>query len=331
MTAMVWAPGGQIVGDYRRAGHGFRASDEARTVYGFYVEGHVKGGIAYQIQALREKSGLNQKDFGNQIGKPQSVVSRLESTEYGSVSVETLLDVAKALDVALQVRFSNYVEMGIADQVAVTFSPQHFKALVKSLSETLQAYEASFGALTISDADTAPIRNAAEILAMIQAAKAKTHPNPSSTEPKLHGEAISRRRSEVRASARAIPPLRPPLRCSSFAGSRTVSSISPVKILMTWTALPITSAGRFSPLGPRGIRRYLSSLRLQKDSSLRPIHPAKPPARRSWAVIPWDVRPVCIKALRKNFRNTHNFAPCSRPAYSKRNTEARAAGRLISK
>jgi len=75
-------------------------------------------------------------------------------------------------------------QMGVMDQVAVTFSPQHFKGLVKSLSETLQAYEASFGALTISDADTAPMRNAAEIVAMLQAAKAKVNPNPSSTEPK---------------------------------------------------------------------------------------------------------------------------------------------------
>ena len=73
-------------------------------------------------------------------------------------------------------------QMGAMDQVAVTFSPQHFKALVKSLSETLQAYETAFGALTISDADIAPMRNAAEIVAILQAVKAKTQ--PSSTEPK---------------------------------------------------------------------------------------------------------------------------------------------------
>jgi hypothetical protein len=75
-------------------------------------------------------------------------------------------------------------QIGIMDQVAVTFSPQNFKALVKSVSETLQAYEASFGALTIPDEDTAPTRNAAEIAMMIQTAKAKTHSNPSSSEPK---------------------------------------------------------------------------------------------------------------------------------------------------
>jgi transcriptional regulator with XRE-family HTH domain len=73
-----------------------------------YLETHVRSGIAYQIHALREKEGLNQKDFGDKIGKKQSVVCRLEDTEYGSVSVNTLLDIAKALDVALLVKFCSY-------------------------------------------------------------------------------------------------------------------------------------------------------------------------------------------------------------------------------
>jgi hypothetical protein len=77
-------------------------------------------------------------------------------------------------------------QAGVIDQVSVTFSPQHFKAVVKSLNETLQAYEASFGALSISDADTAPMKSAAEIIRRLQ--DAKTHPKPSSTEPKLHGK-----------------------------------------------------------------------------------------------------------------------------------------------
>jgi hypothetical protein len=52
-------------------------------------------------------------------------------------------------------------------------------------------------------------------------------------------------------AARALPPLRP----SSAAAlcGLGVSSTSPVAIRMTCTALPITSAGRFSPFGPLGI------------------------------------------------------------------------------
>jgi transcriptional regulator with XRE-family HTH domain len=81
-----------------------------------YMTSHVRAGIAYQIQALREQSGLTQAEFAAKIGKPQSVVSRLESTEYGKVSVQTLLDIACALDIALIVRFVPYPEF--LDRVA---------------------------------------------------------------------------------------------------------------------------------------------------------------------------------------------------------------------
>jgi len=52
----------------------------------------------------------------------------------------------------------------------------------------------------------------------------------------------------------ATPPLRPPFRAWSGA---VLSPISPVAIRMTWTALPIASAGRFSPLGPLGMKKLL--------------------------------------------------------------------------
>jgi transcriptional regulator with XRE-family HTH domain len=73
-----------------------------------YLQSHVRGGIAYQIHALREKLKLSQAEFAQKINKPQSVVSRLEDTEYGKVTIQTLLDIAGALDVALLVRFVAY-------------------------------------------------------------------------------------------------------------------------------------------------------------------------------------------------------------------------------
>ena len=76
-----------------------------------FLEADVKGGIAYQIQALREKTGLSQAEFAKKIGKKQSVVSRLENTEYGAVNVNTLLEIAKALDIGLQVRFCDYLDV----------------------------------------------------------------------------------------------------------------------------------------------------------------------------------------------------------------------------
>jgi hypothetical protein len=55
-----------------------------------------------------KRQGLNQTDFGRLIGKPQSVVSRLEGTEYGGVNVNTLLQIAYALNIALEVKFCDF-------------------------------------------------------------------------------------------------------------------------------------------------------------------------------------------------------------------------------
>jgi transcriptional regulator with XRE-family HTH domain len=73
-----------------------------------YLQTQIRGGIAYQIQALREKFGLTQIEFAKATGKTQSVISRLEDTEYGKLSVQTLLDIACAMNVALVVKFVSY-------------------------------------------------------------------------------------------------------------------------------------------------------------------------------------------------------------------------------
>lgn len=70
-----------------------------------YVGEHVRRGIAAQIRAMRDQRGWNQGRLSVELGKPQSVVSRLEDPSYGKVTVQTLLEVAATFDVALQVRF----------------------------------------------------------------------------------------------------------------------------------------------------------------------------------------------------------------------------------
>ncbi|MBH9807673.1 helix-turn-helix domain-containing protein, partial [Clostridioides difficile] len=66
-----------------------------------YLETRVRNGVAAQVRALREKLGLSQTEFGKLIGKPQTVVSRLEDPDYGRVSIRSLLDVAEGANVAL--------------------------------------------------------------------------------------------------------------------------------------------------------------------------------------------------------------------------------------
>lgn len=70
---------------------------------------------------------------------------------------------------------------GIIDQVAISFSPQQLKALVRSLTETINGYEEAFGKLTIPDTDIAPQKKASEIAAVIDSVRGQ-RANPSSTE-----------------------------------------------------------------------------------------------------------------------------------------------------
>ncbi len=75
-----------------------------------YVSGRVRTSIALQIRELREREELTQTQFARKIGKPQSVVSRLEDTEYGRVTLKTLLDIAEELDISVVVKFASFDE-----------------------------------------------------------------------------------------------------------------------------------------------------------------------------------------------------------------------------
>ena len=61
--------------------------------------------IAEQVYALRKQRGLTQKQLAEMIGTTQSVVSRLENTDYESERIETLQKLAAVLQCHLEVRF----------------------------------------------------------------------------------------------------------------------------------------------------------------------------------------------------------------------------------
>jgi len=70
-----------------------------------YVAEHVRTGTPHQIRILREQREWTQGELGRRSGKPQNVISRLEDPNYGKLTIQSLLDLASAFDVALIIKF----------------------------------------------------------------------------------------------------------------------------------------------------------------------------------------------------------------------------------
>lgn len=76
-----------------------------------YVENHIKDGLAFQIRGMRKGRRLSQSELADKIDTEQSAVSRLEDPDYGRYSIDTLMKLASAFDVALLVRFITFGEL----------------------------------------------------------------------------------------------------------------------------------------------------------------------------------------------------------------------------
>ena len=66
--------------------------------------------IAEQVYALRTEQGLTQQQLADIMGTTQSVISRIESTDYESERLDTLQKLATALHCRLEVRFVSEAE-----------------------------------------------------------------------------------------------------------------------------------------------------------------------------------------------------------------------------
>jgi hypothetical protein len=72
-----------------------------------YLGSRIRQFLAHQMRSFRGEK--TQSEFGRILGQPQSVISeRLESPAYGKWNLQTLLDIASKLDVALIVQFVDY-------------------------------------------------------------------------------------------------------------------------------------------------------------------------------------------------------------------------------
>jgi hypothetical protein len=113
-----------------------------RTFRHAYFEKSAKAYLANQIRALRGE--LSQAEFGKLIGSPQSVVSRLEDESYGKLNTQTLVDIAKRLDVAVVVKFVDYptflneiADVSTAALVPAAYSDSQLNALAVPSARTI--------------------------------------------------------------------------------------------------------------------------------------------------------------------------------------------------
>lgn len=95
--------------ELRRASRNERLAKKLhRKVYReAYLGSRIRQFLAHQMRSFR--GDRSQAEFGRIIGQSQSVISeRLESPAYGKWNLQTLLDIASKLDVALIVQFVDW-------------------------------------------------------------------------------------------------------------------------------------------------------------------------------------------------------------------------------
>jgi transcriptional regulator with XRE-family HTH domain len=76
-----------------------------------FVEEAIRARLTAQIRALRDQNGWDYKRFSEEIGKKVSWAYRLEDPNEVSPTIPTLLQVAQAFDVGLDVRFLSFSKL----------------------------------------------------------------------------------------------------------------------------------------------------------------------------------------------------------------------------
>jgi len=99
-----------------------------------FVEESIRARLTAQIKAMRDQREWDYKKFSDEIGKKVSWAYRLEDPNQAPPTIPTLVHVAQAFDVGLDVRFLPFSEL--LDDVT-TLRPESFR--VESFDEEIKA------------------------------------------------------------------------------------------------------------------------------------------------------------------------------------------------
>ena len=75
-----------------------------------FVASQIKIGIPFQIRALRKSRTMTQPELAKAAGMSQPRISEIETPGSRNLNLETLLRIAAAFDIALEVRFAPFSE-----------------------------------------------------------------------------------------------------------------------------------------------------------------------------------------------------------------------------
>ena len=115
-----------------------------------FLEENIRMRLALQIRALREKFKWSQPELATRVGNTQSVISRLEDSNYGKFTIRTLLKLASTFDVALFISFVSYtkLEKEIEDlspkALAVASYLEEKEAMTSAPTETTSAQQSVY-------------------------------------------------------------------------------------------------------------------------------------------------------------------------------------------
>jgi transcriptional regulator with XRE-family HTH domain len=70
-----------------------------------FVAEQIFSRLPMKIRCIREEQELTQKQLGDRAGMAQTWISKLEDPNYGKLTISTLLKIASAFDVGLQIDF----------------------------------------------------------------------------------------------------------------------------------------------------------------------------------------------------------------------------------